>query len=72
MRLLLIHSDFIEYEAKKKTKFAEEPVIRPTVLMMPWLPFVQSSRLMLTGLMMLLIRRLQPSARWPERLNVTG
>ncbi|HPP78314.1 threonine--tRNA ligase, partial [Methanospirillum sp.] len=25
MRLLLIHSDFIEYEAKKKTKFAEEP-----------------------------------------------
>nr|WP_319540779.1 threonine--tRNA ligase [uncultured Methanospirillum sp.] len=25
MRLLLIHSDHIEYEAKKKTKFAEEP-----------------------------------------------
>jgi threonyl-tRNA synthetase len=25
MRLLLIHSDLIEYEAKKKTKFAEEP-----------------------------------------------
>lgn len=25
MRLLLIHSDFIEYEAKKKTKLAEEP-----------------------------------------------
>lgn len=25
MRLLLIHSDFIEYEAKKKTKIAEEP-----------------------------------------------
>lgn len=25
MRLLLIHSDYIEYETKKKTKFAEEP-----------------------------------------------
>jgi len=25
MRLLLIHTDFIEYEAKKKTKIAEEP-----------------------------------------------
>lgn len=25
MRLLLIHSDHIEYEAKKKTKFAEDP-----------------------------------------------
>ena len=24
MRLLLIHSDYIEYEAKKKTKMAEE------------------------------------------------
>ncbi len=27
MRLLLIHSDYIEYEAKKKTKFAEENCI---------------------------------------------
>lgn len=27
MRLLLIHSDFIEYKAKKKTKFAEDPCI---------------------------------------------
>jgi len=25
MRLLLIHSDFIEYKAKKKTRYAEEP-----------------------------------------------
>ncbi|MGD1005365.1 MAG: threonine--tRNA ligase [Methanoregulaceae archaeon] len=27
MRLLLIHSDYIEYEAKKKTKMAEEPAV---------------------------------------------
>jgi len=27
MRLLLIHTDFIEYEAKKKTRIAEEPCI---------------------------------------------
>ncbi|PKL60296.1 MAG: threonine--tRNA ligase, partial [Methanomicrobiales archaeon HGW-Methanomicrobiales-4] len=27
MRLLLLHSDLITYEAKKKTKFAEEPCI---------------------------------------------
>ncbi len=28
MRLLLIHSDYIEYEAKKKTKFAEENCVQ--------------------------------------------
>ena len=27
MRLLLIHSDYIEYEAKKKTKMAEEGAV---------------------------------------------
>ena len=27
MRLLLIHSDYIEYEAKKKTKIAEEVAV---------------------------------------------
>ena len=27
MRLLLIHSDFIEYEAKKKTRMAEEGAV---------------------------------------------
>src|SRR5512137_2869689 len=27
MRLLLIHSDYIEYEAKKKTKIAEEEAV---------------------------------------------
>ena len=27
MRLLLIHSDYIEYEAKKKTKMAEENAV---------------------------------------------
>ena len=27
MRLLLIHSDYIEYEAKKKTKMAEEAAV---------------------------------------------
>jgi threonyl-tRNA synthetase len=27
MRLLLIHSDYIEYEAKKKTRMAEEAAV---------------------------------------------
>ena len=44
MRLLLIHSDYIEYEAKKKTKMAEAKPIqssptrrpRPSRYSVPW------------------------------------